>query len=149
MAEERVTLIAMRRPELDVGRREQVPFIARSSGGEIRGLREVHEMLLEGGPVEVDSFPDAVRAAAVFYGEADGPRAIFIGVGQAGEVAWFPVSEGMAEGSDAGGRRKVRHPLVASFLGTLRIMWFAVRHPGKSAWIDHDTGDVWVADQTA
>ena len=41
---------------------------------------------------------------------------------------------------------KIRHPLVAWTLGTIGIMWFAIRHPGKSAWIDHSTGEVWVAD---
>ena len=42
--------------------------------------------------------------------------------------------------------RKRRHPLMASIIGTLRVMWFAVRHPGKSAWIDHRTGEVWAAE---
>ena len=51
---------------------------------------------------------------------------------------------------------RVRHPRLVLLLGTcwvlcelgtLRIMWFAVRHPGRSAWIDHDTGEVWAVDR--
>ena len=80
---------------------------------------------MEGGAVDVDSFPDAVRVAAVFYGQ-----------------------EGEAHVAGARVKGKMRHPLLASLLGTLRIMWFAVRHPGRSAWIDHDTGEVRVADRT-
>ncbi len=32
--------------------------------------------------------------------------------------------------------------LRAWLLGTLNIMWFALRHPGRAAWINHETGEV-------
>ena len=38
------------------------------------------------------------------------------------------------------------HQLAAWALATLRIMWFALRHPGRAAWVDHKTGDVRPAD---
>ena len=34
------------------------------------------------------------------------------------------------------------HQLAAWTLATLRIMWFALRHPGRAAWVDHKTGEV-------
>ena len=39
---------------------------------------------------------------------------------------------------------KVRHPLVAWTLASLRIMWSCIRHPNKPIWIDYNTGDVWL-----
>ena len=39
-----------------------------------------------------------------------------------------------------------RHPLIVLGLGAMRIMWFSLRHPGKSAWINHRTGEVYPAD---
>ncbi len=40
------------------------------------------------------------------------------------------------------------HQLAAWALATLRIMWFALRHPGRAAWVDHKTGEVRPAGQT-
>ncbi len=56
------------------------------------------------------------------------------------------MAEDIPEASLPVPERKRRHPLVAWVIGTLRIMWFAVRHPGKPAWIDHRTGEVWAAE---
>ena len=38
------------------------------------------------------------------------------------------------------------HPLIAMALGAMRLMWFSLRHPGRAAWINHSTGEVWPAD---
>lgn len=32
--------------------------------------------------------------------------------------------------------------LRAWLLGTLNVMWFALRRPGRAAWINHETGEV-------
>lgn len=42
-------------------------------------------------------------------------------------------------------RGRVRHPLVAWAIASLRIMWSAVRHPRQPVLIDYQTGDVWLA----
>ena len=39
---------------------------------------------------------------------------------------------------------KVRHPLIAWALASVRIMWSCIRHPNKPLWIDYNTGDVWL-----
>lgn len=35
-----------------------------------------------------------------------------------------------------------RQTLRAWLVGTLNIMWFALRRPGRAAWINHETGEV-------
>ena len=148
MTEQRVALVAMRRPELPAGRRDGAPSLVEFAEGTRVGSVEVDAILAAGGGIEVASFSEVVSVAAVFYGEGDASRAIVVKVSPLGEVAWFHVPDEWVAPNGVREKGRVRHPLVASFLGTLRIMWFAVRHPGKSAWIDHDTGDVWVADRT-
>ena len=148
MAEQNVVLLTMRRPGLAGGPRDEGVGPLTRPEGDGAGLWETRESLLEGGAVDVDSFPDAVRVAAVFYGQEDTDALVVVHVGGGRVVHWFPGQEGEAHVAGARVKGKMRHPLLASLLGTLRIMWFAVRHPGKSAWIDHDTGEVWVADRT-
>ena len=145
MAEQNVALLTMRRPGLAGGPWDEGVGHLMGPEGDGAGLREIRESLLEGGAVDVDSFPDAVRVAAVFYGQDDMDALVVVHVGGARVVHWFPGQEGQAHVAGAWVKGKMRHPLLASLLGTLRIMWFAVRHPGKSAWIDHDTGEVWAA----
>ena len=148
MAKQNVALLTMRRPGLAGGSRDEGVGPLTRPEGDGAGLREIRESLWEGGAVDVDSFPDAVRVAAVFYGQEDTGALVVVHVGGARVVHWFPGQEGEAHVGGAWVKGKMRHPLLASLLGTLRIMWFAVRHPGRSAWIDHDTGEVWVADRT-
>ena len=38
----------------------------------------------------------------------------------------------------------VKHPVVATALASVRIVFFSLRHGGKSAKVDYSTGDVWV-----
>ena len=149
MAEERVFLLTVRPPELAASRRKGGSFLSEWYEGEVVDFREVHESLLEDRATDVGSFLDAVRAVAVDRDWEDTPGTILIRPGRYGGVVLFPGSEEVGEYDSGRTKGKVRHPLVASLLGTLRIMWFAVRHPGKSAWIDHDTGEVWVSDRTA
>ena len=124
MAERDVFLLTMRRPGSS-----GIP--GDEGAGPLAGSEEAS--LPEGGAADVDSFPGAVRVAAAFYGHGD-----------AGRVSCPGASGARAKGV---GPRAVRHPLVALLLGTLGIMWFSVRRPGRPAWIDHDTGEVWAADR--
>ena len=83
MAEQNVALLTMRRPGLAGGPRDEgVGFLTRPEG-DGAGLRETRESLLEGGAVDVDSFPDAVRVAAVFYGQEDTDALVVVHVGGA------------------------------------------------------------------
>jgi hypothetical protein len=139
MAERDVFLLTMRRPGSS-----GIP--GDEGAGPLAGSEEAS--LPEGGAADVDSFPGAVRVAAAFYGRGNA------GQGNAGRENAVPAASVRASSPGASGSRAegagpraVRHPLVALLLGTLGIMWFSVRRPGRPAWIDHDTGEVWAADR--
>ena len=149
MAEQQVGMLTMRRPEVAGDRREdEFHSVTWFEGGRV-DLQQIRESLLDGRAVDVDSFPDAIRAAAVFFhGEGDSGVIEVFQAGTDGRVYRLAVRAIETEMTGLRSKGRVRHPLFASLLGTLRILWFAVRHPGKSAWIDHDTGEVWTADRT-
>ena len=149
MAEQDVAMLTMRRPDLAGVHPEDDELPADTWSGERWvDFRKIQESLLERRAVDVDSFSDAVRVAAFFYGQEDGTAFIAFCSGGVLEVSQVSHSDATILLPGARTKGKVRHPLFASLLGTLRIMWFAVRHPGRSAWIDHDTGEVWAADRT-
>jgi hypothetical protein len=94
-----------------------------------------------GEPISATSFRDVLVAASIFYG-LEGNATITVLEGN-------PVVE--TDGNDMEESEQPtpelsRHPIIARGLGALRIMWFALRHPGKAAWINHRTGEVRVAD---
>ena len=114
----------------------------------INDAQWVAHSLEEGEPVDVSSFRDAVAAAYLFYGRQGPSRITPYDAGSPGLK-----TDGSANKEEAQPqvkvsepRGKTRHPLVAWVLGTIGIMWFAIRHPGEPAWIDHRTGAVWVAE---
>ena len=149
MAEQDVAMLTMRRPDSASFHPEDDDLpVGKWSGERWADFREIRESFLELRAVDVDSFSDAVRVAAVFYGQEDGAAFIAFRRGGVLEVSRVSHSDATILLPSVGTEGKVRHPLLASLLGTLRIMWFAVRHPGRSAWIDHDTGEVWAADRT-
>ena len=149
MAEQDVAMLTMRRSDLAgvLSEEDELPSDM-WSGEHWVDYRKIQESLLERRAVDVDSFSDAIRAAAFFYGQEDGAAFITFRRGGVLEVSQFSHADAPILLSDARTKGKVRHPMFASLLGMLRIMWFAVRHPGRSAWIDHDTGEVWAADRT-
>ena len=150
MAEEPTTIITLRRPVDELGEYRKsgstapqtgpltIPQIINAAPEEIRSLKE-------GEQVNAYSFNDAVAAASIFYG-LRAYTGITIQVDQAEELP--PNTRNRAERRPqptAHEPRQTPHPLTASALCTIRIMWFSIRHPGKAAWINHRTGEVWPA----
>ena len=99
-------------------------------------------------PVDVSSFPDALEAACIFYGIQGPFRIVYVGGSTLETDADKEQSTGEAQdlANPRERHRKIRHPLVTWIMATAGIMWLSIRHPGKPAWVDHDTGEVWVAD---
>ena len=150
MAEELTTVITLRRPVDEVGEYRRsgstapqtgpltVPQIINAAPEEIRSLKE-------GEQVSAYSFNDAVAAASIFYGLQVNTE-ITIQVDQAEEPP--PNTRDRTQPPPqptAHAPRQAPHPLAAWGLCTIRIMWFSIKHPGKGAWINHRTGEVWPA----
>ena len=153
MAEERTATLTMRKP-IEGIQSIKNPGPSRRSTNIIAIVDvkdtapSVADSVAHGTSIDVFSFQDAMAAVTVFYGlsESSADEIVVLGPGvsrtsdrQQEEV---PSREGMVSSESTA---KARHPALAWVVGTLRIMWFAIRHPGKAAWIDHRTGDVGVA----
>ena len=146
MAGEQTATLTLKHPAEDLrgipqGMDEPIP----SGIWLVRELIEEHPILVHcveaGEPISATSFRDVLVAASIFYG-LEGNATITVLEGN-------PVVE--TDGNDMEESEQPtpelsRHPIIARGLGALRIMWFALRHPGKAAWINHRTGEVRVAD---
>ena len=145
MAGEHTATLTLRRPTEDPrgipqGIDEPIPS----------GIWMVHELIEQhpalanwvekGEPVSATSFRDVLVAASIFYSLPMNARITILEGAPVVEIDRNDTQE-----SEQPIPEPSRHPLIALGLGALRIMWFALRHPGKAAWINHRTGEVCVA----
>ena len=152
MAQERTATLTMRRSIEAI--RNTGTTESQNLHFEEQTLKEVIESvhwseysLEEGQPVDVSSFRDAVAVASLFYGLREPFKTVFPGTEQNVKTEGTGSEEEiLLQTEEPQPSEKTRHPIVAWALGTTGIMWFTIRHPGKPAWIDHNTGEVWVAD---
>ena len=96
-----------------------------------------------GEPVSATSFRDVLVAASIFYGLPMNAR---ITVLEGDPVVETDRNDMQEPDQPQPVPEPARHPLIVLGLGAMRIMWFSLRHPGKSAWINHRTGGVCPAD---
>ena len=146
MAGEQTATLTLKHPtedfqEFPQGRDEPIP----SGIWKVRELIEEHPVLVHsveaGEPVEATSFRDVLAAASIFYGLAGNATITILEAPGSVET-----DRKDAEESEQPTKEPSRHPVIARGLAAMRLMWFALRHPGRSAWINHRTGEVYAAD---